>query len=131
MQPSARQGVPRLLPRAYVTRPHPTPAGNLLEVLGQLHPRSQIEIRRKDITCMRPLEWLNDEVINLYMSLLQERDMRRRAVVGGAPWPPGRSRTSACAWEAEHCMCASAPLHPAGRPLLACLLPCTIAMHAL
>lgn len=55
-------------------------AGNLMEQLV-MHQRSQIEIRRKDIACMAPLEWLNDEVINLYMSLLLERDMRRRILV--------------------------------------------------
>lgn len=46
-----------------------------------MHERSQIEIRRKDIACMAPLQWLNDEVINLYMSLLLERDMRARSKV--------------------------------------------------
>lgn len=44
-----------------------------------LHERSQIEIRRKEIACMAPLQWLNDEVINIYMALLLERDMRRRS----------------------------------------------------
>lgn len=57
--------------------------GNLMEQLV-MHQRSQIEIRRKDIACMAPLEWLNDEVINLYMSLLLERDMRRR-ILGVLP----------------------------------------------
>lgn len=31
--------------------------------------------------CHCPLQWLNDEVINLYMSLLLERDAQRRMQV--------------------------------------------------
>ena len=33
-----------------------------------------IPITRKVISCFRPEKWLNDEVINFYMELLQERD---------------------------------------------------------
>ena len=51
------------------------------------HTRSNIELRRKDMACMAPLQWLNDEVMNLYMALLQERDMRARSKVGQDSWP--------------------------------------------
>jgi Ulp1 family protease len=42
------------------------------------HKRSNIQINRKDMGCMAHLQWLNDEVINLYISLLLERDTDRR-----------------------------------------------------
>ena len=50
------------------------------------HARSAIQITRRDMACMAPLQWLNDEVINLYISLLLERDAARRKEVwrGGA-----------------------------------------------
>jgi hypothetical protein len=35
-----------------------------------------IDISRKDMRCLAGLNWLNDEVINFYMSLLQERELR-------------------------------------------------------
>jgi len=44
------------------------------------HLRSGIDMTRKLIRCLRPQEWLNDEVMNLYMGLLQAR----------APPAPGR-----------------------------------------
>jgi hypothetical protein len=41
------------------------------------------------MACMAPLQWLNDEVINLYISLLLERDMlRRKQVRTAAPVLP-------------------------------------------
>ena len=52
------------------------------EVLAE-HKGTSIELKRGDVLCMAPREWLNDEVINLYMGLLQERDARRRDQVGG------------------------------------------------
>lgn len=52
----------------------PGPAG---EVLVD-HPRSAIQLTRRDMACMASLQWLNDEVINLYISLLLERDARQR-----------------------------------------------------
>lgn len=55
-------------------------AGDPTERLA-MHERSQIEIRRKEVACMAPRQWLNDEVINVYMALLLERDMRLRAKV--------------------------------------------------
>lgn len=35
------------------------------------HKLTSIDIRRKDILCMAGNGWLNDEVINVYMGLLQ------------------------------------------------------------
>lgn len=35
-----------------------------------------VEMSRKNIACLRDGAWLNDEVINFYMSMLQERDDR-------------------------------------------------------
>lgn len=43
---------------------------NLNEVLIK---RFNVELLRKHLLCLRPQEWLNDEVINFYLSLLQER----------------------------------------------------------
>ena len=45
------------------------------------HACSSIQITRRDMACMAPLQWLNDEVINLYISLLLERDAARRKEV--------------------------------------------------
>ncbi|KAI1702902.1 sentrin-specific protease [Ditylenchus destructor] len=36
-----------------------------------------VSIRRKDLLSLRPFEWLNDEVINFYMSLICERSRRK------------------------------------------------------
>ncbi len=55
-------------------------AGNPAEQLV-MHERSQIEIKRKDMACMAPMQWLNDEIMNIYMALLLERDMRARSKV--------------------------------------------------
>ncbi|PRW61285.1 Sorting and assembly machinery component 50 [Chlorella sorokiniana] len=52
----------------------PGPPGEILVD----HKRSNIQINRKDMGCMAHLQWLNDEVINLYISLLLERDTDRR-----------------------------------------------------
>eukprot|EP00884_Botryococcus_braunii_P022152 jgi/Botrbrau1/8620/Bobra.0196s0017.1 len=43
------------------------------------HRRSGIDMTRRLIQCLCPGQWLNDEVMNMYMGLLQERDNRRRA----------------------------------------------------
>lgn len=40
------------------------------------HEKSNIEISGKMFRCLRPGEWLNDEVINLYLELLKERERR-------------------------------------------------------
>ncbi|CAM0907395.1 unnamed protein product [Alopecurus aequalis] len=41
-----------------------------------VHERSNIEITREKLGCLRPRGWLNDEVINLYLELLKERAER-------------------------------------------------------
>ncbi|CAL9219918.1 unnamed protein product [Arabidopsis halleri] len=40
------------------------------------HENSNIEITGKILRCLKPGEWLNDEVINLYLVLLKEREAR-------------------------------------------------------
>ena len=35
------------------------------------HKNSNISILRKDLLCLQPSTWLNDEVVNVYMGLLQ------------------------------------------------------------
>ncbi|WVZ56898.1 hypothetical protein U9M48_007366 [Paspalum notatum var. saurae] len=41
-----------------------------------LHEPSNIEISKEKFQCLRPGRWLNDEVINLYLELLKEREKR-------------------------------------------------------
>ncbi|KAF8721071.1 hypothetical protein HU200_023486 [Digitaria exilis] len=41
-----------------------------------LHEPSNIEITKEKFQCLRPRCWLNDEVINLYLELLKERETR-------------------------------------------------------
>lgn len=40
------------------------------------HESSNIEITRGVLQCLKPGAWLNDEVINLYLELLKEREVR-------------------------------------------------------
>ncbi|XAR57079.1 Ulp1 peptidase [Bertholletia excelsa] len=40
------------------------------------HENSNIEITGEILQCLRPREWLNDEVINVYLELLKEREKR-------------------------------------------------------
>ncbi|KAK2358282.1 Ulp1 peptidase [Trifolium repens] len=40
------------------------------------HEKSNIEISGEKFQCLRPSGWLNDEVINLYLELLKERERR-------------------------------------------------------
>ena len=48
---------------------------NLDEVLAT-HEGENVTLTRRDISCLRGSEWLNDEVINLYLRLLKERSVR-------------------------------------------------------
>ncbi|KAL0044188.1 hypothetical protein WJX82_003485 [Trebouxia sp. C0006] len=43
-----------------------------------VHVHSGVDIARKDIRTLKSRQWLNDEVMNVYMGLLQERDTRLR-----------------------------------------------------
>ncbi|KAG8063411.1 hypothetical protein GUJ93_ZPchr0003g17910 [Zizania palustris] len=49
--------------------------GSSIEVLA-LHEPSNIEVSREKFWCLKPRAWLNDEVINLYLELLKERERR-------------------------------------------------------
>ncbi|KAI0489459.1 hypothetical protein KFK09_029302 [Dendrobium nobile] len=49
--------------------------GNSQEILVS-HEPSNIVISRGDLQCLIPGAWLNDEVINLYLELLKERERR-------------------------------------------------------
>ncbi|KAM3337412.1 ubiquitin-like-specific protease ESD4 [Capsicum galapagoense] len=40
------------------------------------HKNSNIEITGEILQCLRPGQWLNDEVVNLYLELLKEREKR-------------------------------------------------------
>eukprot|EP00250_Pteridium_aquilinum_P004265 c14489_g1_i1 orf=871-2745(-) len=50
---------------------------NRNEVLVQ-HEPSNIDLSRAALQCLKPGAWLNDEVINLYMELLKERECREQ-----------------------------------------------------
>ena len=39
------------------------------------HKQSNITIRRKDMESLRGLNWLNDEIMNVYVNLLQVRSL--------------------------------------------------------
>uniref|UniRef100_A0A0E0GM92 Ubiquitin-like protease family profile domain-containing protein n=1 Tax=Oryza nivara TaxID=4536 RepID=A0A0E0GM92_ORYNI len=49
--------------------------GSSTEILA-LHEPSNIEVSREKFRCLRLTAWLNDEVINLYLELLKEREAR-------------------------------------------------------
>ncbi|CAM6088342.1 unnamed protein product [Calypogeia fissa] len=49
--------------------------GNRYEVLVT-HEKSNIDVTRGVMQCLSPGVWLNDEVINVYMELLKEREVR-------------------------------------------------------
>ncbi len=45
------------------------------------HRQSNITIRRQDMESLRGLNWLNDEIMNVYVNLLQVRDLRCNPMV--------------------------------------------------
>lgn len=44
----------------------------------------KVDFRHRDLICLRPEQWLNDEVVNLYLQLSQERDS---AITRSSPYP--------------------------------------------
>jgi len=42
--------------------------------------RFNVELTRRHLLCLRPREWLNDEVINFYFKLLQERSNKQESM---------------------------------------------------
>jgi len=48
-----------------------------------VHRGAHLEVTRRDLQCMRPGELVNDEAMNLYMSLLNDRDSREGAATPG------------------------------------------------
>ncbi|KAL6884692.1 hypothetical protein ACP4OV_010628 [Aristida adscensionis] len=54
---------------------HALHGGNRRERLA-VHEPSNIVITREILQCLNDKEWLNDEVINLYLDLLKERELR-------------------------------------------------------
>ncbi len=49
----------------------------LSKIIGK-HIKSNLEITVKDILTLEDGQWLNDEIINIYMSLLQDRNLKKR-----------------------------------------------------
>ncbi|KAL4538732.1 hypothetical protein Ndes2526B_g02984 [Nannochloris sp. 'desiccata'] len=49
------------------------------------HTLSNIEIKGHDMATLGPSTWLNDEIINVCMSMLQERDKRHREALKRSP----------------------------------------------
>ena len=62
------------------------------EEIVSYHKPSNIEMPRRLLRCLRGLDWLNDEVINIYMGLLQvcaSLLCPAPPQVFGTPVPPG------------------------------------------
>jgi Ulp1 family protease len=51
------------------------------------HHRAGIDIRRAEIRCMGAMGWLNDEVINIYMALLQVLGSQPVKTLLSRPYP--------------------------------------------
>ena len=49
------------------------------------HAGSNIEIKGHDMATLGPSNWLNDEIINVCMGMLQERDRKHREEKKGSP----------------------------------------------
>eukprot|EP00775_Hariotina_reticulata_P005601 gene5601-5839_t len=56
-------------------------SGPMTKVLV-MHPKANIELTRELLQCMRHGQWLNDEVMNFYMALLQDRDAQLQGQPG-------------------------------------------------
>eukprot|EP00976_Prorocentrum_cordatum_P067933 1178932-Prorocentrum_minimum.AAC.2 len=56
--------------------PQAAGGGARLERTHQVAVPDYIDLKRSDLDCMNGLNWLNDEVINFYMGLLQQRELR-------------------------------------------------------
>ncbi|KAK9845918.1 hypothetical protein WJX81_005972 [Elliptochloris bilobata] len=78
------EGLIRLSAKAMAAARAALGPGQEREVLVT-HLNSGIDMTRKLIRCLRPSGWLNDEVMNLYMGLLQDRDTLWRKLGGGQP----------------------------------------------
>ena len=46
-------------------------------------PQAKIDIKRRDLQCLRDGEWLNDEVINVWMDYVKDRNQRRNEESAG------------------------------------------------
>jgi hypothetical protein len=46
-------------------------------------PQAKIDIKRRDLLCLRPGEWLNDEVINIWMDYVKDRNQRHNEESAG------------------------------------------------
>ena len=76
-------------------------AGDPDELLVE-DPVSNVPVTRAKMAAMGTLQWLNDELMNIYISLLLQRDVRRRLEVRAAAQhsavpregysPPARTR---------------------------------------
>lgn len=73
----AKPTVPPLTDEECVTADTSLESGDSLEVLCS---RFNVDLTRGQLACLRPCTWLNDEVINFYFKLLEERSR-----VGKAP----------------------------------------------
>ena len=58
--------------------------GDPEEILA-INEGAHLHISRGDLACMRAPEWLNDEAVNFYMALLNDRDARDREGPGRFP----------------------------------------------
>ncbi|MEW5308088.1 MAG: hypothetical protein WDW38_000074 [Sanguina aurantia] len=93
--------------RKYAKPPTPTPEARYdfvthipcfppfspAQVLAR-HIGSKLDLPRGKLQCMKRGQWLNDEVINVYMLMLQERDGRLRGSAPLATAPPPASSSS-------------------------------------
>ena len=93
----------------------PGPDGQVLVT----HLHSGIDMTRKLIRCLCPAEWLNDEVMNLYMGLLQARRRGlghpRYCMQSGRDLSASTVAAGRCWWPADMLWSSGRPYLP--RPL--------------